>query len=320
MNEAVKLTIVSGTEENQPEHAPKQLTVGERLATARSRQDLSVEQIAGQLKWSVRQIAEIEAGNYSVFPDMLTVRGFVRTYAKFLKIDSVPLVEELTVEFEKLPAKSIDRPKLDMPFPNGRMPWRHSNNPQKILAGLVLLFLLLLAAFVYRTELLSVLHVTGSVNSAAVIENGVLPPVSLASSEAVGESNAGAKNDAGTTAETQAASPAGPSGDADKVESVTIEKAPVVESKPFEQKNTGMSLSDSLALSFQQDSWIQVKRLDGSVVISHLYKAGSEELIGVNEPLNVVIGNAPGVSAKLRGQNLMLHAQDGSNVVNLSVK
>ena len=81
-----------------------------------------------------------------------------------------------------------------------------------------------------------------------------------------------------------------------------------------------MLSTDVLSLNFRQDSWLQIKRADGSILISHLYKAGSEETIPVAEPLSLVIGNAPGVDAKLRGQKLILPAQPGSNVANLSVK
>jgi cytoskeleton protein RodZ len=320
MSEAVKLSIVPDPDVKMVEQGFKKLTVGERLALARSNQELSVDQIAGQLKWSARQIAEIEAGNYAVFPDMLSVRGFVRTYAKFLKIDSTPLMDELTAEFEKIPVKSIDRPKLDTPFPTGRMPWRHSNSPQKIFAVLVLIFLFLLAGFVYRTELLGMVHGSVPAKSGSLTENATVPQASSVLPEeikpAVSASTEGTVSAAGEQKPVSVAT-LSDSGKSDAAQPVNVMP---VDTTSTSQNNADVSLADSLALSFKQDSWVQVKRLDGTVVLSHLYRAGSQEVVAVGEPLNIVIGNAPGVEAKLRGQNLVLHAQDGSNVVNLNVK
>lgn len=323
MSEVVKLSIVAGAEEQgMPD---KKMTVGERLVQARVQQELTVDQVAGQLKWSTRQIAEIEAGNYSVFPDMLTVRGFVRTYAKILKIDSAPLLEELNVEIEKLPSKTIDRPKLDMPFPAGDMPWRHNSSPQKIIAVVFVILLCLLAAFVYRDALLNiersifppkseiltanvdvksdVQEVVSTPNSNSAVGNSPATPVvsdqknepvamqnSIATAEAAIRPGSEAVNQANAVAQSQ--------------------KQPVVQG----------ANADALVINFRQDSWLQIKRADGTVLSSHLYKAGSEESFAVTEPLNLVIGNAPGVDAKLRGQKLAFPQQIGSNVVNLSIK
>lgn len=320
MSEAVKLSVVSGSDEKQVELAEKKLTVGERLALARANQELSVEQIAGQLKWSARQIAEIEAGNYLVFPDMLSVRGFVRTYAKFLKIDSVPLMEELTLEFEKIPVKSIDRPKLDTPFPTGRMPWRHNNSPQKILAGLVLVLLCLVAGFVYRTELIGLVKGSTPVKAVDQADSANLPQVNQVLPEEVKAANAEPSVAIAPVSDEHKPVPEITPAESNQTVTTQPENKLTVDGKSPAQNNADVSLVDSLTLSFKQDSWVQVKRPDGSVLISHLYKAGSQESIAVGEPLNVVIGNAPGVDARLRGQNLVLRAQDGSNVVNLSVK
>ena len=337
MSEGVKLSIVPESAAPQPEQPSKKLTVGERLALARSSQELSVDQIAGQLKWSTRQISEIEAGNYSVFPDMLTVRGFVRTYAKTLKIDPVPLIEELTSEFEKLPARPIDRPNLDTPFPAGRMPWRHSNDSQKMIAGSFLIFLCLVAVFVYRVEILRLVqHIvpgkTGNVVELAGSAPGTQAPDANAGKskpaesssfsvvapkvEAVPGTAAGLVQASSGTSEPTATAPE----PAAKKAGIKSDDAGVVRDAQIEQQKPQLSVDGALVLRFKQDSWIQLRRLDGSVVTSRLYRAGTEEVIGVNEPLKMVIGNAPGVEVTLRGQHLILPAQAGSNVVNLSIK
>lgn len=335
MSEVVKLTIVPEPDENSTEPVAKNLTVGERLALARSGQELSVEQVAGQLKWSARQIAEIEAGHYSVFPDMLTVRGFVRTYAKILKIDSTLLLHDLAAEYEKLPAKPLDRPKLDTPFPTGRMPLlgRHHNNSQKIFGGAILLLLCLLAVFVWRAELLHFVRGIYPVSSIPAADQVSTTEIKPAVQDNFSPPSAPEVNQPVVESKDAASEKKPPAPSENSRQNVSVPVVAALNSKAGEaiqdgtqmeaQKNprtAEFSPADSLVLHFSQDSWVQIKRLNGSVVVSRLYKAGTDEVVGVTEPLNMVIGNAPGVAAKLRGQDLNLPAQPGSNVVNLSIK
>ena len=49
-------------------------------------------------------------------------------------------------------------------------------------------------------------------------------------------------------------------------------------------------------------------------------KAGTTELLEVNEPVVLVVGNAAGIEAVLRGQSLNLRAAARDNVVKLSLK
>ncbi len=61
---------------------------GEMLKSERINQKLSVQDIAGSLKLSVKIISSIEAGNIDVLPAKTFVRGFVKSYAQLLKLDS----------------------------------------------------------------------------------------------------------------------------------------------------------------------------------------------------------------------------------------
>lgn len=363
MSEVVKLTIVTESEEGSNKHSPEKGSVGERLTFARTSQGLSVEQIASQLKWSSRQIAEIEAGNYAVLPDLSSVRGFVRTYAKILKLDPVPLMDELSVEFAKLPIKAVDRPTLDTPFPTGRMPWlgRQNNQPQRILGGLFLIALCLVAAFVYRAEIMRLVHEIVPVNSDNVaVEhadapsvNSEVPVVASAEKQTSSEQAASstiveviaqpAKEDAAETTApipVQASVTGNTSTSLSAIAPVIAAAAPKVndikpaDSEDFRLKERQLAIknasnnssaiasasNNALEFYFKQDSWVQIKHLNGASVTSQLYKAGTKEVVNVDGPLSLIIGNAPGVEVKLRGQNVPLPAQVGSNVVNLSVK
>jgi cytoskeleton protein RodZ len=65
---------------------------GGTLRAAREKQNLSVQDIASRLRLSPKQIEAIEADDFSVLPEPTIVRGFIRNYAKQLKIDGEPIL------------------------------------------------------------------------------------------------------------------------------------------------------------------------------------------------------------------------------------
>lgn len=70
----------------------KALSPGAKLATARAAAGWSVDQVASQLKLAKRQIVAIEADDYASLPELAVIRGFIRAYAKLLKLDVAPLL------------------------------------------------------------------------------------------------------------------------------------------------------------------------------------------------------------------------------------
>lgn len=88
------------------------LTVGRRLQQAREAAGLKVEDVALTLKFSARQIELLEADNYASLPGTTIVRGFVRSYAKFLRLDSDALLKLLEERIQ--PAQADVRPPTNM--------------------------------------------------------------------------------------------------------------------------------------------------------------------------------------------------------------
>ena len=71
-------------------------SVAERLRRAREEQNLTVYQVAEITKIKTDHIRALEAGRYDTFAAPVYIRGFVRTYAKALKLD----VEDTTHALE----------------------------------------------------------------------------------------------------------------------------------------------------------------------------------------------------------------------------
>ncbi len=69
---------------------------GAALAAARTAHGLTVAQVAGQLRLTPVQIRAIEADNFSVLSGAVFARGYVRNYARLLKLDAAPLLDAMS--------------------------------------------------------------------------------------------------------------------------------------------------------------------------------------------------------------------------------
>lgn len=78
-----------------PEEPVGQLP-GASLRAAREARNLSIFEVAQSLKFGPRQVTALEADDYAALPAGATFqRGFLRSYAKLLKIDAEPLLAML---------------------------------------------------------------------------------------------------------------------------------------------------------------------------------------------------------------------------------
>ncbi|MBA5640008.1 helix-turn-helix domain-containing protein, partial [Duganella sp. LX20W] len=97
-------------------------TPGVQLAAAREAAGWTIEQIADQLKLAPRQVIALEKGDYASLPNMAVVRGFVRAYAKVLKIDATPLVAMIEVVSPTSHEASPPRRERSPTFSESRFP------------------------------------------------------------------------------------------------------------------------------------------------------------------------------------------------------
>jgi cytoskeleton protein RodZ len=72
--------------------SPNHTNCGSAMRDSREKQGLSVNEVATRLRLSVKQIQAIESDNFAALPEATIVRGFIRNYAKLLKIPAEPLL------------------------------------------------------------------------------------------------------------------------------------------------------------------------------------------------------------------------------------
>ena len=73
-------------------------TVAEQLRCAREAQKLDIYQVAEITKIKTDHIRALESGQYDAFSAPVYIRGFVRTYAKVLKLDESQVIADLETE------------------------------------------------------------------------------------------------------------------------------------------------------------------------------------------------------------------------------
>ena len=97
--------------------------VGKQLQQARIDQEITLEQASEELHIRTRYLMALEDGDLSVLPSAVQVRGFLRSYAEFLNLDSQKILESLQqpspqtaveideAEVEEIPEATIEAAK-----------------------------------------------------------------------------------------------------------------------------------------------------------------------------------------------------------------
>jgi cytoskeleton protein RodZ len=312
----------------------------------------TVEQVADQLKLAVRQVVALEAGDFAALPSAAVTRGFVRAYAKILKLDAAPLVamiemdtppmaESASVRRDSKPARFSETSRFPMHSKRSSLPvgW--------IAAGVVVVAA---AAAAWHFGLLpqreaetaapgaagrsTELPVPASVPGAASepLQNPNVPLISVpaqndgAAPSAAPGATAPASPGAAAPAAPGAAAPAAGAAPATGTPAAAVQGAPApaqaqaAAPHPVQAATETAAGPNALVFNVREDAWIQVKTASGKTLISRLVKGGSTETLQLDEPATMVVGNAGAVSATLRGAAVQLPLLPGKTVSRVSIK
>ena len=316
---------------------------GKTLQSQRETMGWSVEQVADQLKLAPRQVLALEAGDYASLPSPAVTRGFVRAYAKLLRIDAAPLVSmiELNMPPEaRAGAQSAmaasRREQKPAAFSETRFPinGKRRSLPLGWIAAVVIVAGAAVAA--WQFNLIPSLNRDVESGDTMVLENpaaGVVAPgaaapvqqglinpsvplISVPSPSSQGTAPAGAP---ATTTPTTPTAPAAAPAAAPVTAPATATPAPVAAVPAAAAPATAGA--NTLVLNVRADSWIEVRPSGGGrPLISRLVKAGSTETVEVAGPVNLVVGVPGAVTATLRGANVPLPQQPGKTIARVALK
>ncbi len=288
-------------EASRQEPVAKPSGVGEILAQARLATGLSVEDIARQLRFGVRQIQALEAGRLEQLPGPTFVRGIVRSYARLLKLDPAPLIEQLEGKFDVPDANRLATLfKQPVPFSDGA---RQSN----LVYGLVTLGVLVIAGVLayqwwYRDKAPAQPKAEATAALPAAPEQPAAASVAIPPHAAP---VAPAATPAPLAPAPQTAKPAiapiapGASSSApgkSTAPGVSRSTAAQVQTPPEPPSVPVARGNRRVEFEFEEESWVEVTNGLGQIISSHLNLPGSRKVIDGVPPLTIVIGNAQHVT------------------------
>lgn len=304
---------------------------GAKLAAYREERGWTIEQVASQLNLAPRQIVAIESDDHAALPGMPIVRGFIRQYAKLLKVDPAPLLAAV-VEDAAVDSSIAPRKALATPFSEARLPsmMDRTGAQFKWLAGVLLIALLAAGvwAWLQGNDWAGLSKAaTSQVKDglAQMSNNASVPQLMAATKDELPQKSESLKEvpalQMPSAAESVPAPHAGPNAESPAPMSMSADVPTPSPTQPAPSATLRESGKDSLVLKARQDSWIEIRRVaNNSAIVSRILKAGESESVEISEPVSVVVGNVSAVDASLRGSPIELKAGGASNVARLTVK
>lgn len=239
--------------------APGLSGAGARLRAAREAQGLAATDVARHLRLSTHQVEALETDAHDKLPGPVFVRGFLRNYARLVKLDPEAVVASQPSLAPAPSAISDVPPAVGAPFsaaPN--LSWlRYAAIGIALVAPLGLY-----------------LALDDGPDTAPLV---VAPPLAPVPAPAEGGD--------GSSAVLR-------SGDASAVPAEAATVAPAAAPAVPVPRKAGDHV---VQLQFDRESWVEVRDAEGRKIYSQLNAAGSAQTLSGTPPLTLIIGNAAGV-------------------------
>ncbi|WP_159878734.1 MULTISPECIES: helix-turn-helix domain-containing protein [Aquitalea] len=275
---------------------PADLGVGSALKAERERAGMSLGEVADRLKLSIRQLEAIEHDDFQQLPGATFVRGFVRNYARFLRVDPEPLMARLEQHFPSAVNDVVNLVKHEhQAEPSGTAqtlsrvssPAAAGSKAGKWL-GLLALAVVVIAVAAWFA---------GRPDKPVAATSPTLQPMltEQAASAAVGQSS---------TASVPLAEVEKPVVAAASVVSASVPAAvsPVVSKTAASAAVPAEQGSGRLTLSAHQAAWISVVDANGKKLQFGTLEAGASKELSGTPPFQLKIGNAAQVQLSFNGQ------------------
>lgn len=293
---------------------------GGQLREAREAQGLTTNDVAKQLRLSNKQIEALEGDLFSQLPEATIVKGFIRNYAKLLKISAQPL---LAAYAEMTPDKEHYSFALN-PGINMKITEHDKSSRTRYLLLAIALLLGVGVWFFYQNYIQKPSPITPSPE---VIET--LPELALPMSErldgaadtvkqldmpeqSLTESmpeDSNAENMAAGSQGSETTIEAGSNQLSDTVvnEAVDAPEDAVANSAPEPGKTR-------LKFTATQETWLSVVNVSGEEVYNKILYAGNQDVVDIWQPSQIVVGNAHGASLEVDGKPIDLAPYTRINV------
>lgn len=302
-----------------------QVQCGQAFIAARIDSGLTTKDVAKQLRLSSTQIEALEQDDFASLPEATIVKGFIRNYAKLLKIPAEPLINAYV---EMVP------PKQDYAFalnPGINMKITESSKSYMLRYLLIAIGLLLAIGvwFFYQNYVQKPNPVNPMPEEEAPAAV-VLPELALPMSERLDNASATqlempAKTEVNETTDQDQAIDVGASAETAETSKAegNVEATPASEeatapTKPDEvlaEEETPPVLGKTrLEFTATQETWLSVVNTSGREVYNKILYAGGRDVVDIRQPAEIVVGNAHGAKLVIDGKPIDLAPYTRVNV------
>lgn len=344
---------INSSEDASGNAGAKPFSVGSALREARTLIGLSVGEVSGRIKFAPRQIEALEADDFAQLPEAAFVRGFVRSYARLVQLDPEILLASLPqalVQPVPVAANTLE----EIPFPDvysARKP-----NIIWLVAALVVAVVLVLFIWLrgsvtnapHETQVkveeveLPSLQLAATPQSAVGLPEATLPAPALPAAAQL----ASAEHSTVLKGGAQVAAPAVPPVTVPVVQPAAVPVVPPVvrtvappvmvqpakpvavpaakpvvapSAKPASE-NSAAQQTAAIHMTFDQESWVEVKDKNGQVLMAQLNPQGTERYVRGEPPFTLLVGNSGGVRLTYKGKPIDLAPHSSAQVAHLTLE
>nr|QLG20389.1 hypothetical protein [uncultured bacterium] len=293
---------------------------GAALRLQREHLGLTVGAIAQATRFSPAQVEALEQDDYQRLPGLTTARGFVRSYAKYVQMDPLPLLAMMDAVAPVTVANVLPPSNLGV-AQSGKGGMRLSLKLLAVL-GLVLMWL---GYEVMRQQRAADMQpgqrpeakAAAATRSPAALAPvlPVLPLSPVAPVSALQEATVSADKPSSNPAMDGAALPHEGVAMATAGSVVAQSASPVVASAPPQA-----IAQPVLSLTFDGKSWVEVRDAANKVILSGEFAAGTVQKVQGKLPFQVWVGQAPAVRASLGERRIDLQPYTRAGVARLTVQ
>lgn len=292
---------------NPEERIASTPSAGAILKQLRSEKDLSIQEVAVQLRLDPRVIRSLEADEYDSFPADTYIRGYLRSYAKLLGANGDKIIQLYQNE-------APEPPEI---IPDVKHPTQvsSSDKPVKAFTYLVTFILVLLVLiWWWQSNFMIDIDSQFSVEQEPAV-TGSAPETPEPAPEITPEqldTARGIEEDIETNTEQQlqleSSDAIGSALMESRIEETASTPEPVeVEDQPAEDSNEiddniALPGPDIIYLRLNADCWIEVHDRYGKEVYVNLARTGEEIYLNGFAPFQVKLGNAQGVVIQYNGE------------------
>ena len=136
--------------------------IGIKLKEKREENGVSIEEAAAELKMRPSQIENLENGNREAFKDVMSLKYFVRDYAKYLGLDGEKMIDEFNeylFDFtSKIPVEDIEKAKenknkkKDVVSPYTQVSEK-SNNIKMLMLSIIIVIVIIIVGYLVVSEI-----------------------------------------------------------------------------------------------------------------------------------------------------------------------